>query len=134
MTNLKIGQLEREPQMKAIKNTISEWGDPNMDVKKILNMLLIEAFVWNNAPEGFDYWTNVNKGKVEGTKIVKVTGIRKYFKEIELDVVVPAHLDGRDVVDYIDMTDSIQDAIDNAYAEASFEYYLDSDELTLDYE
>lgn len=126
--------LDRDQFVRAVKNTISDWGDPNMPLEKITDMTLVEAFAWGYTPEGFDYWSDINKGKVEGTKIVKVTGIRKYFKEIELDVVVPENLDGRDVVDYIDMTDSIQDAIDNAYAEASFEYYLDSDELTLDYE
>ena len=126
--------LDRDQFVRAVKNTISEWGDPNMPLEKITNLTLVEAFVWTYTPEGFDYWSDISKGRTEGTKIVKVTGIRKYFKEIELDVVVPANLEGRDVVDYIDMTDSIQDAIDNAYAEASFEYYLDSDELTLDYE
>jgi hypothetical protein len=32
------------------------------------------------------------------------------------------------------MTGGIQDAINDAYAQTPFEYYLDSDELTLDYE
>lgn len=125
--------LDRDQFVKAVKNTISDWGDPNMPLEKITNMMLVEAFAWKYTPEGFDYWSDVNKGCTEGTKIVKVTGIKKYFKEIELDVVVPAHLEGRDVVDYIDMTGGIQDAINDAYAQAPFEYYLDSDELTLDY-
>jgi hypothetical protein len=132
---MRIRNLEdREHFVRAVKNTISDWGDPNMPLEKITSMTVSEAFVWDNTPEGWDYWNAVNKNRSCMTRIVKLTGIVKYYKEIELEVEVPSHLEGREISDYIDADNNIQDAINKAYENAPLEMYLDSDEITLDYE
>jgi hypothetical protein len=67
------------------------------------------------------------------TRQIKLTGIVKFFKEIELIVEVPNNLNDNDIVPYIDADKDIQDMIDKAYANAPYEMYLDSDEIIVSY-
>lgn len=66
-------------------------------------------------------------------KQIKLTGLIKYFKEIELIVEVPNDLSDNKIAPYIDADKDIQNMIYKAYANAPYEMYLDSEEITISY-